>query len=228
MLGTIVNTITIVIGGFIGLLFKGKINERISSTIMSGLALCVLYIGISGSLKLDNPLVMIISIAIGAFIGELLDLDKLLNRLGKFIESKVKKGSHNNVSIAEGFVSASLLFCVGAMAVVGALESGLQGNHETLFLKAILDGISAIIFTSSLGIGVIFSSIAVFIYQGTIVCGASILSSLLNATLINNMSAVGSLLIVALALNMLNVTKIKVANLLPSIVIAMFLGVIMM
>lgn len=226
MLGTIVNTITIVIGGFIGLLFKGKINERISSTIMSGLALCVLYIGISGALKLDNPLIMIISIALGALIGELLDLDKLLNRLGKFIESKVKKDGTSNVSIAEGFVSASLLFCVGAMAVVGALESGLQGNHETLFLKAILDGISAIIFTSSLGIGVIFSAVAVFIYQGTIACGASALSSLLNANLINNMSAVGSLLIVALALNMLNLTKIKVANLLPSIVIAMILGII--
>lgn len=217
MIGTIVNSVAVVIGCLIGFIIKGRLKTNISNTIMSGLGLCVLYIGVSGALKGEDTLLMIICIVIGALIGELIDIDKWLSRLGEIIERKVNKVGKSNISIAEGFVSASLLFCVGAMAIVGALESGLKGNHDTLFTKSILDGISSIIFTSSLGIGVIFSAVTVFIYQGAITLGAGILSGVLSTTVITNMSAIGGLLIVGLGFNMLGVTKIKVANLLPAI-----------
>lgn len=228
MLGTIVNASAIIGGCLVGLIVKGRLTEKISVTIMNGLALCVLYIGIAGALKGKDILQIIICIAIGALIGEIVDIDKMLNDLGNMIENKVnskkKNTSTNKISISEGFVTASLLFCVGAMAVVGSLESGLQGNNTTLFAKSILDGVASIIFASSLGIGVAFSSIAILIYQGSITLLAGYLSTVLTDTVISNMSAVGSLLIVGLGFNMLGVTKIKVANLLPAIFIPIIYG----
>ena len=230
MLGTIVNALAIIGGCLIGLIVKGRLTEKISSTIMNGLALCVLYIGISGALKGTDTLQMIICIAIGALIGEIIDIDKRLNNLGDMIEktinSKRKEKSNEKISISEGFVTSSLLFCVGAMAVVGSLESGLQGNHTTLFAKSVLDGVSSVIFASSLGIGVILSSIAVFVYQGIITLLASGLSAILTDTIISNISAVGSLLIVGLGFNMLGISKIKVANLLPAIFIPIVFGLL--
>ena len=217
MLGTIVNSIIIIVGCLVGLIVKGRLTEKISTTIMNGLALCTLYIGISGALNGGDTLIMIISVAIGALIGEIIDIDKWLNKLGYYLESKFKNKKESNISIAEGFITSSLLFCVGAMAIVGSLESGLRGNHDTLFTKSILDGISSIIFTSSLGIGVIFSAVTVFVYQGSITLGAGLLSGVLSTSVITNMSAVGGLLIIGLGLNMLGVTKIKIANLLPAI-----------
>ena len=217
MLGTIVNSITVIVGCLVGLIVKGRLTEKISTTIMNGLALCTLYIGISGALNGEDTLIMIISVAIGALIGEIIDIDKWLNKLGYYLESKFKNKKESNISIAEGFITSSLLFCVGAMAIVGSLESGLRGNHDTLFTKSILDGISSIIFTSSLGIGVIFSAVTVFVYQGSITLGAGLLSGVLSTSVITNMSAVGGLLIIGLGLNMLGVTKIKIANLLPAI-----------
>lgn len=216
MLGTIVNSITVIVGCLIGLIVRGRLTEKISNTIMNGLALCVLYIGISGALNGEDTLIMIISVAIGALTGEIIDIDKWLNKLGYYLEGKFKS-NNSDISIAEGFITSSLLFCVGAMAIVGSLESGLQGKHDTLFTKSILDGISSIIFTSSLGIGVVFSAVTVFVYQGAITIGSGLLSGVLSSTVISNMSAVGSLLIVGLGLNMLGVTKIKIANLLPAI-----------
>ena len=224
MVGTIVNSIVVIIGCLIGLVVKGRLQSNISNTIMSGLGLCVLYIGVSGALKGENTLLMIICIVLGALIGELIDIDKRLNNLGNKIEKRINKGHENNISIAEGFVSASLLFCVGAMAIVGSLESGLRGNHDTLFAKSLLDGVTSIILTSSLGIGVIFSSATIFIYQGFITLGAGLLASVLSQSVINNMTAVGSLLIIGLGLNMLNVTKIKVANILPSVILPIIIG----
>ena len=229
MIGTIVNALAIIGGCLAGLVVKGKLTEKISSTIMNGLALCVLYIGISGALKGDDTLQMIICITVGALIGEIIDFDKRLNDLGSIIEKKInskKKNKDNEkISISEGFVTSSLLFCVGAMAVVGSLESGLQGSNTTLFAKSMLDGVSSIIFTSSLGIGVMLSSIAVFLYQGSISLLAGCLSSVLTEGIISNMSAVGSLLIVGLGFNMLGATKIKVANLLPAIFIPIIFGI---
>lgn len=226
MLGTIINSLAIIAGSIIGLLVKGGIPERVSDTIMKGLGLCVIYIGITGALKGENTIIIIICMAIGALIGELVDIDKRLNSLGEFIECKInaKKSLNGNVSIAQGFVSSSLLFCVGAMAIVGSLESGLQGNYNTLFTKSILDGVSSIIFTATLGIGVVFSAIAVFLYQGAITICASLLSGVLSETVIISMTAVGSLLILGLGFNMLGVAKIKVANLLPTIFLPIIFG----
>lgn len=223
MIATIVNCLAISGGCLLGLLIKGKITERVSNNIMNGIALCVLYIGISGSLQGENTLITIISMAIGALIGEIIDIDKGLNRLGDKLEEKFSS-SKEEVSISKGFVSASLLFCVGAMAIVGSLQSGLSGNHETLFAKSILDGISSIIFAASLGIGVIFSAVSVFLYQGVITIGSSFLSNVLSDSVINSMTAIGSLLIIGLGLNMLKVSNIKVANLLPSIIIPILFG----
>ncbi|UYZ36700.1 DUF554 domain-containing protein [Clostridium beijerinckii] len=228
MLGTIVNSLAIIGGCLIGLIVKGRLTEKISNTIMNGLALCVLYIGISGALKGKDTLQIIICIALGALIGEIIDIDRRLNDLGNMIERKIngkrKNNSNDKISISEGFVTSSLLFCVGAMAVVGSVESGLQGNNSTLFAKSILDGVSSIIFASSLGVGVMLSSIAIFIYQGSITLLAGGLSTILTDNVISNMSAVGSLLIVGLGFNMLGISKIKVANLLPGIFLPIIFG----
>ena len=227
MIGTIVNSLAVVIGCLIGFIFKGRLKTNISNTIMSGLGLCILYIGVSGALKGEDTLLMIICIVIGALIGELINIDNWLNRLGQAVERKVNKGGKNNISIAEGFVSASLLFCVGAMAIVGALESGLRGNYDTLFAKSLLDGITSIILTSTLGIGVVFSAITIFVYQGAITLGAGMLANVLIEKVINNIKGVGSLLIIGLGLNILGVTKIKVANLLPAVILPVFFSVFM-
>lgn len=225
MIGTIINSITIALGCTIGLLLKGKITEKISTTIMNGLALCIIYIGISGSLKGTDNILILVSIAVGALFGEIIDIDNWLNRLGNFIEKKVKN-KDSELSISEGFVSASLIFCVGAMAIVGSLESGLKGDHTTLYAKSILDGVTSIIFSSTLGIGVMLSAVSVLIYQGSITLGANLVSAFLSDTLITNMSAIGSLLIIAIGLNMLKLTKIKVANLLPAIFVYLIIATV--
>lgn len=228
MLGVIVNTITIIGGGIIGLIINKGIPERLNKTIMDGIALVVMYIGISGALKGDNPLYVVICISIGAFIGELIDFDKLLNKFGEYIDKKFSKNKvdeDDDKELSRGFVSASLLFCVGAMAVVGAIQSGLNGDHSTLLAKSVLDGVSSIFFAASMGLGVILSSIAVFIYEGIIALGAGALSSILSDAIVTYMTCVGRLLIFALGLNMLKICNIKVANLLPSMFIPIILGI---
>ena len=190
---------------------------------MNGLALCVVYIGVSGALKGNDTMIIIISIALGGLIGEIIDIDKRLESLGNKVEKKFNK-NNSNISISQGFVSATLLFCVGAMAIVGSLESGLNNNHSTLYAKSLLDGITSIIFTSTMGLGVLLSAFTVFIYQGSITLMAGFLSSFLNDVAINNMTAVGSILIIGLGLNILGVTKIKISNLLPAVIIAVIIS----
>lgn len=216
MLGTIVNTVAVIIGGLIGLLFKKGFPKRISDAVMTGVALCTIYIGISGCLDGKNALITVLSIAIGTVIGTFLGLDGKLSMLGGFVERKFKSETENK-SIAEGFISASLLFCVGAMTIVGSLQSGLTGNHEMLFTKSLLDFISSIVFASSMGIGVIFSSIFVFVYQGAITLCASFVAPFLSDAVIAEMTCVGSLLLIGLGLNLLGVTKIKIMNYIPAI-----------
>ncbi|KOA19588.1 putative membrane protein YdfK [Clostridium homopropionicum DSM 5847] len=220
MLGTIVNALAILAGGTLGIFLKGGLSEKVAKNVMDGLALCVLFIGASNIIgvtdKLDSTsfLVIIISTVIGAVVGEKIDIDKKIENLGNNIEKKL---NNKGGQVSKGFVTASLLFCIGAMAIIGSLESGLVGNHKTLFAKSVLDGITSIIFASSLGIGVLLSAASVFVYQGLITLCASSLKGVLIADVINNMTAIGGFLIIALALNMLNATKIKVANLLPAI-----------
>ncbi len=223
MLGTIVNTIAVIIGASIGMFFKKGIPQKLSDTMMKGLGLCTLFLGISGSLDGQNSLILIISIVVGALIGEGIDLDARLNRLGNWLENKFKSKDGSKVSIAEGFVSASLLFCVGAMTIVGSLQSGLQGNHEMLFNKSMLDFVAAIIFASTMGIGVMVSAAFVFVYQGAITLLAQWVAPVLSDVVIAEMNCVGSVIIIGLALNMLGITKLKVMNYVPAIFIPILL-----
>jgi uncharacterized membrane protein YqgA involved in biofilm formation len=216
MLGNFVNALAIIFGSIIGMFFKGKISERFSDSIIKSIALGVLLVGVLNALEVENMILVLISLALGTLIGEYIHIEKKLENLGKFLENKMKK---SDSTIARSFVTATLLYCVGSMAIVGSLESGLIGNHHTLFAKSIIDGITAIIFTSSIGVGVIFSAIPVFLYQGAIVLAASFLKPVLIESVIANMSAVGGLLIIGLALNMLDYKKIKVGNMLPAIFI---------
>jgi len=226
MLGTIVNALAVIAGTFVGLLLKKGLPEKISDVVMKGVALCVLYIGISSALSGTNALIAIISIVVGAVIGSLLDIDRRLNSLGEFAERKLSKGD-GKTSIAEGFVSASLLFCVGSMAIVGSIQSGLTGNHEMIYTKSMLDGISAIIFASTLGAGVFLSAAAVLVYQGIIVLCAQWVQPFLSDYVVAEMTCVGGLLIIALALNMLGITKLKTANYLPAVFIPIVLCMFM-
>lgn len=222
MLGVLVNAATVIVGALIGMFLKKSLPERLAKAMTTAVALAVLYIGVDGMLSGENTLVLVLSMVIGALTGTLLDLDTKLNKLGAYIEGKFKS-KNGGVSVAEGFVSATLLFCVGAMTIVGALQSGLTGNHETQFTKAILDFISSIILASTLGIGVLLASVSVFVIQGSVVLLAQVVAPFLNDYVIAEMTCAGSVLIVALALNMLGVTKIKLMNLLP----AMFIPIIL-
>ncbi len=216
MLGTLVNVIAVIIGGIIGLLLKKGLPKRLERSLMTALGLCTVYLGISGLSEGENTLVLILSMVAGTLIGELLDLDKRINDLGQLIQEKFRSLSGGG-SIAEGFVSASLLFCVGAMAIVGSMQSGLTGNHETLFAKSTLDFVAAILFASSLGIGVLFSAAFVLVYQGGITLLAQLAEPLLSGAAIAEMSCVGALILIALGLNMIGLSKFKVMNFVPAI-----------
>lgn len=241
--GTIVNAAAILAGSLMGMLLtwlanrfssllpvgSAALGERLKTIIMQGVALCVMYLGISGCLEGNNSLVAILSMVIGALIGELLDLDRRMQTLGLWVQKRTERlvADGGQASISEGFVTASLLFCVGAMAIVGALQDGLTGDHSTLFAKSLLDGISSIVFGASLGLGVAFSAVAILLYQGAIALAASFLQPYLGDAVIAEMTCVGSLLIVALSLNMLGLTKIKVMNLVPAIFLPVLLCLVM-
>ncbi|SYZ79583.1 DUF554 domain-containing protein [Trichococcus shcherbakoviae] len=226
LLGSLVNSAAIILGGSIGLALKKGLSDRIASAVMNALALCVLYIGVSGMLKGENILITILSMVFGTLVGEWIDLDKKINQLGDEIESRVSSDNKEH-SVSNGFVTASLLFCVGAMAIVGALQSGLTGNHDTLFAKSLIDGIAAIVMASSLGIGVLLSAGLILVYEGGISLFANVLAPLLTDSVINEMTCVGSLLIVGLALNMLKLTDLKIMNYAPAVFFPILFGFFM-
>jgi uncharacterized membrane protein YqgA involved in biofilm formation len=216
MLGTIVNTLAIIAGSLLGVSLRRGISDAYKETVIAAIGLAVLLIGLKGALQTDDLLLVIISLALGAVIGETLKIEERLEVLGRWIGSQLGRAGEG---VAQGFVTASLVFCVGAMAIVGALESGLTGNHQTLFAKSLLDGVTSIIFASTLGIGVIFSAVSVFIYQGAITLAATYLKPFLTAGVVAQMSAVGGLLIVAIGLNILDIKKLRIGNMLPGLFI---------
>lgn len=222
MLGTIVNALAIIGGSLIGLLLSKGIPENYKNIVMSGVGLSVVLIGMKSALSSDSMMVVIFSVILGAVIGEFLKIEEKLERLGSYLESRVASKSSDQSSFARGFVTASLVFCVGSMAIVGSLESGLTGSHQTLFAKSVLDGVTSIIFASTLGLGVLFSSLAVFIYQGLITLMAVFLKGYLLTETISQMTSVGGLLILAIGFNMLKITTIRVGNLLPGIFLPLF------
>ena len=227
MLGVIVNTAAVIIGSSLGLLLKKGIPERYKEIIMKGIGLCTIYIGISGTLKGENTLVLILSVVIGAVIGQALDLDARLNSFAQKLENKFKKEGQLGPSIAEGFVTASLLFCIGAMTIVGSLQAGLSGDNEMLFTKSTLDFVSSLIFASALGIGVLLSAGFVLVFQGAIVLLAQFVAPVLSDYAIAEMTCAGSLLIVALGLNLLGIANLKVMNYIPAIFIPIALCLFM-
>ena len=221
--GAVVNFFLVIIGSLLGLLFKKGIPERIRQTLMTGMAFCVLYIGITGLFEAQaNILVMIVCMALGSIIGEVIDLDKRVNNLGLRIENSFKK-KDSNTKIAEGFVAATLLFCVGAMTIVGSIDSGINGDNTTLYSKSVIDCIAAVALTSSMGIGVIFAAASTLVIEGGLTLLAGVISPILSDYIIAQMSVIGSLLIIALALNMLKITKIRVMNFVPAILLPLLL-----
>ncbi len=215
MLGALINAALVAAGAIVGLFLKKGVPERISDPIMKGLGLCVAYIGISGALKGENTIVLIISMVLGAIVGTLIDIDGKVKWLGDKLQERFKSGGEARIS--EGFVTATVLFCAGAMAIVGPLESGLSGDHTTQITKGVIDLVCALIFASTMGAGVIFSSLSVFLYQGMFTLLAVWISPLLSEYAIAEMSCAGSVLLIGLSLNMLGVTKLKIMNYVPAV-----------
>ncbi len=219
MIGVFVNVAAVLLGSSVGLLFRKGIPERISKAVMLAIGLCTLYIGIDGTLEGSMTIVLILSMVFGTLIGTFIDIDDKINRVGLFLEKKFKKDGDKS-SIAEGFMTGSLLFCVGAMTIVGSLNAGLKGDNTLLFTKSILDLISSCILASTLGVGVMFSALFVLVMQGGLVLLAGLLQNVLtDPALIAELTCAGSVMIIGISLNMLGVTKLKVANYLPALLL---------
>lgn len=215
MIGTLVNVAAIMAGGGAGLLLKKGIKDRYKVTVMQAISLSVILIGIRSALKATDLLGVIVCMAVGSLSGEALRIEDRIEGLGARAEKYFSRSGNNDFS--KGFVTASLVFCVGSMAIVGSLESGLAGNHDTLFAKSLLDGITSVVFASTFGSGVVFSAAPVLIYQGAITLGASLLKPFLTSAVIAQMSGVGGLLIAAIGINMLGLARIRIGNMLPAI-----------
>lgn len=219
MLGVFVNVATVILGSSIGLLLKKGIPERISKAVMTAIGLCTVYIGIDGALEGNNTIVLIISMVLGTIIGTAIDIDGKLNKLASFVERKMKKDNDKS-TVAQGFITGSLLFCVGAMSIVGSLNSGLSGDHTVTYTKSILDLISSCMLASTLGIGVMFAAAFVLVYQGGLVLLAELLQGVLTDTaLTSELTCAGSVMIIALGLNITGISKFKVANFLPALLV---------
>ena len=239
MLGPIVNAVTIVICALAGCFLVRGIPSRLEEIIKKAIGLSIIFVGIKGAFDNQNVLLLILSMVIGAVLGELINIDAFMFRIGLWAERKLGLGAAAQVpgsessatakpgrSFAKGFVTASILYCSGSMAIVGSMQSGLMGNHELLFAKSILDGVISIVFGASMGIGVVFSALPVFIYQAWIALASMALRNLLTPEIIREMSAVGSLVVAAIGFNFLEVKEIKVANLIPAIFIPLvYLGI---
>lgn len=219
LLGSLVNGLAIVAGSLIGV-FGGKfLPERMKPTLLHTMALASIGIAIPGLTKTGNALIPILSLVIGAIAGELLDIDGFINRLGDKLQSVFK----GHGKITEGFVTGSLVFAVGAMAVMGALDGGLRNDHSILYAKSIMDGVTSVVFATGMGIGVMFSGVSVFLVEGLIAALATLVAPLLSDAVMTEITFTGSLLIMAIGFNVLGITKIKVLNLAPALICPVFL-----
>lgn len=216
LLGTIANTLAIVIGGLVGLSFTRFIPKRHAGTMLQAVGLAVILMGLKMAWKMDDFILLICSFAIGSSVGGVIGIEERMDRLGKRLEARF---SSSGGSFSKAFVTTSLLYCVGSLAIVGSLESGLTGNHDTLFAKAVLDGLGSILFAATMGIGVLFSAVSVFLYQGSIAVSASFARQFLTPEVITQTSAVGGLLIVGMGLNMMGIVKMKIGDMLPAVFI---------
>lgn len=216
--GVLVNVLTVLIGSTVGLLLKKQIPEKLTTAVMTAIGLCTVAIGVTGIIKGQNQLVMIISLVLGTVVGTLVDIDGKLTKIGDKLQKKSKKGENEKSTFSQGFVTASLLFCVGAMTIVGSMNAGISGDNQMLYTKSVLDLISSTMLGASLGIGVLCSSVFVLVFQGGLVALSMVLGSFLNDFAVAELICAGSVMITALGLNLIGITKIKVANLLPGLV----------
>ncbi|QUL55760.1 DUF554 domain-containing protein [Paenibacillus tritici] len=227
LLGAIVNGMAIIFGTLLGKLLE-RIPESMKNTVMNAIGLALMLLGVQMGLRSENFLIVILSLVIGAVAGEWINIEDKFTRAGDWLERRAGAGRQGSLSL--GFVTASLVFVVGAMAILGSLDSGIKGNHEILYTKAIMDGFIAMILTSTLGIGVMFSAIPVVLYQGAIALLATQITRFVPDALLNNciaeMTAAGGVMIIGIGLNLLGITKIKVANLLPGILVAVLLVIL--
>ncbi|GAB4116024.1 MAG: DUF554 domain-containing protein [Candidatus Caldatribacteriota bacterium] len=220
--GTLVNVSAIGLGCLIGIILKNRFSEKIRKVTMQCLGLASLLIGMQMALKTENVLIVIFSLVIGGVIGEILCLEDRLERLGERIKSRLKN-TNSTDRFVEGFVTASLLYCIGAMAIMGALEEGLNGNSDILYAKSLLDGVSSIAFSAAMGLGVLFSALPVLVYQGGITILAQFIKDFLSPAVIREMTASGGILILAISMGLLEIKRIKTGNLLPAILVAALL-----
>ena len=226
MLGVLVNTFAIVVGAIIGVIFKKALSEKVTSAVLTAMGIATFIIGLQAALKAEKTLLLVISIAVGTAIGTIIDIDKYVNRLGEHLKKvfAAKSKGESSSKFAEAFASASILFAVGAMSVLGSIDAGLKHDYNILFVKSVLDFVASIMYAASLGIGVAFSAITIFVFQGLVALFASNLKFLVdNPGMMNEFSAVGNLLVMTIGLNLMGVTKVKVANMLPAIVIVLIL-----
>lgn len=212
--GSLVNFAAIILGGAVGLLFRKGLPQKYMNAVMYTIGLVVIALGIKYVIDSEQILVVIISVIVGTLLGTALRLDERLRTLGDFLQSHIRIGGDR---FSEGFTTATLLYCIGAMAITGAIQSGLQNDHSILYMKAVMDGVTAVFFASALGVGVLFSAIPVLLYQGVLALGAAQLAPVLNMDIIPEMSAVGGIALMALGLGLAEIKKLKVADILPSI-----------
>ncbi len=218
VLGSLVNAGAILVGGLVGM-FAGKLlPERLRTSVMAALSLMTIGIAVPGLLKSSNALIPIISMVIGTIIGELLNIDAAVNKLGENLQKRFS-GSR----VTEGFVTGSLVFAIGALAVMGPLQSGLQHQHDLLFSKSVIAGVASIVFASTLGLGVALSGLMVFAVEGSIALLASVVAPYLGEAVVNEITFVGSLLIVGISLNLLDITKLRILNMVPAILLPILL-----
>ncbi|MCL2208765.1 MAG: DUF554 domain-containing protein [Treponema sp.] len=221
MLGPAVNAVVVIVCALIGTFLIKGIPERVEEIIRKAIGLSIVYVGIKGAFDNERMLLLIMSMVFGAVIGELINIDKWMNKLGLWAERKLVKNREKDTkhNFAKGFVSATILFCTGSMAIIGSMQSGLSGNHQILFTKSVLDGSISLVFGAAFGIGTAFSAIPLFLYQGGIALISFQISDLIDPVIIREMAAVGSLIISAIGFNFLGVKEIKVANLIPAMFI---------
>lgn len=220
-LGPLVNALTVAAGAGLGMLLGARLPEKVRQIVFQGIGLCVLVIGIQSALKTTNPLIMIFSIVIGSIIGELLTLEDKLAGLGEVLK---KRTSSANPHFTEGFLSASVIFCVGAMAILGSFEEGLGNGRSIVYTKSILDGFTAMAMASALGLGVLFSGLTVLLYQGVLVLFASLLIDWLTPAVMTELTATGGIIIIGIGINMLELLRIRLANMIPALLVVVILS----
>jgi len=218
MISTIVNALVVIIGSLIGIAFRSKLSKRYTKTITQGLGLCVIVIGVSAAMESSNMIISIVSVSIGSLIGTWLDIESRLDHMGDYLQNRFAKEDENG-NFAKGFVTASMVFCVGAMAIVGSMDAALRGDHSTIYAKSILDFVTSIFFAGTYGIGVMASALTVLIYQGAIVLLSQFVEPILTTAVITEMGAVGGVLVIGVGMNVLRREHTFIGNMLPAILI---------